>query len=106
MKKKLWMIPLLTVSLLTASCATDSTIGYTKLEDNQSLIVYLPESIVRYNMSMDEPYTKYYYQCANRDVFVKTFIYRTVNEEQELWSILYNRYYNVTYEIFESWRDI
>lgn len=105
MKKKLWMIPLLTVSLLTASCAANSTIGYTKLETYQSLIVHLPESIVRYDMDTDKSY-EYYYLCNNSDVFVKTFYYQTINEERELWSIRHNRYYNVTYEISEVWREI
>ena len=57
MKKKLWMIPLLTVSLLTSSCAADSTIGYTKLEDSQYLEIYLPESTVSYYM--DDPSIEY-----------------------------------------------
>ena len=105
MKKKLWMIPLLTVSLLTTSCAADSTIGYTKLEPSQYLEVYLPESIVRYNVDTGKSY-EYYYLCNNSDVFVKTFYYRTVNEEQELRSIGYDRYYNVTYLISEIWREI
>lgn len=104
MKKKLWMIPLLTVSLLTASCAASNTYGYTKLEDSQYLEIYLPESTVSYYM--DDPSIEYYYLCNNSDVFVKTFYYRTVNEEQELRSIGYDRYYNVTYLISEIWREI
>ncbi len=106
MKKKLWMIPLLAVSLLTTSCAVDSTIGYTKLEPSQYLEVYLPESIVRYNVDEYRPSSEIYYTSTNSDLFVKTFYYRTVDEEQELRSIGYDRYYNVTYVISEVWRDI